>query len=99
MPLLAGRGASSIMVAAPNMLGSLARIPSCMLLEKHTSRMLHFTVSCISLAGIIGLTILAFATQNSGALGVGIYVLYVIFGCVGGIGKCVKSGLETFRRM
>ncbi len=88
MPILVTSSiAGSIMVAAPNMLGCLARIPACMMLEAHSSRVLHFSVSVISLAGIVGLTVLSFLVQNKGELGGGFYALYVFCGCIGGVGR------------
>ncbi len=87
MPILSSSAvASVVMVAAPNLLGSLARIPAAILMEKYSTRILHLVVMVTSFVGTLGLMIISFATQDMGELGVGLYVAYVIFGAIGGVG-------------
>ncbi len=90
MPILSSSPvASSAMVAAPLLLGSIIRIPVAMLTERYSTRILHLAVMVVSFIGILGLTILSFATQNMGELGLGIYWAYLLFGAIGGTGNVV----------
>ncbi len=81
--------ASQIMIACPNLLGSLLRIPAAILMERFSTRTLHLVVMIISLFGTLGLMIISFATQHMRELGLGIYFGYLIFGTIGGVGRLV----------
>ncbi len=88
MPILDESAVASVlMVAAPNMLGSIIRIPVALCLEEYSTRTLHLGIMLVSLVGTVGLMILSFATQNMGRLGTGMYFAYLIFGIIGGAGK------------
>ncbi len=88
MPLLTENPVASVfMVAAPNILGSLVRIPISLMMEEYSTRKLHCGLQLVSLVGILGLMILSFATQNMGRLGTGMYFAYLFFGIIGGAGK------------
>ncbi len=88
MPILSKSAVASVaMVAAPNILGSFARVPVALFLEEYSTRVLHLIVMVVSLLGILGLMILSFVTQSMGELGLGFYFAYLIFGAIGGIGK------------
>ncbi len=79
--------ASMVMVACPNLLGSLVRIPAAILMEKYSTRTLHLAVMITSFLGTLGLMILSFATKHMGELGSGVYFGYLFFGTIGGVGK------------
>lgn len=88
MPILGESAVASVaMVAAPNLLGSIVRIPVAMSMEKFSSRNIHLFITLFGLLGIVGLTVISFATQNMTELGIGIYVGYLVCGAIGGIGK------------
>ncbi len=82
--------ASVVMVACPNLLGSLCRIPAAILLEKYSTRTLHLIVMTISFIGTMGLMILSFATQHMGELPTSVYFGYLFFGTIGGLGKALQ---------
>lgn len=96
MPLLAVTVASSALVTAPNLAGSLIRLPASIALERWPSWVIHAVVMGISMVGTFSLMILSFATASFEVLDGSIFAAYMVFGLMGGFGVGLFSpGIAT----